>query len=289
MKKEALLVMPGQGSFTPENPQDDQPPEIHLLKATLERFHSLRDKFPHLPIGKVLGNSYGLYGALVVTGAITAITAYKLAKARSDLVREAEAKSPYPTAMAALIGVSETDVRDLITPYNHEIDKHNNQLSEAASRIPRLERTNNNGPLTQVIGGTRVYITRLLAERKVRGKVLDIEGAYHHSVRHDESKRYSQIVQDADIVDPEISLISSTDPRVLKSAEDIREELISQMVRPVDLVKAASLWKGNTGLIIDNGPGNAMQKLLTRIDGETPVLSAETDQVRLSAILASKP
>ncbi len=283
MSQETLVVIPGQGSYKPENPQAGVPSEIQLLDTTLDRFSRFKDRFPNFQVKKVLGNSYGLYGALVVVGAITAVTAYKLAKERADLVREAEGNSKYPTGMASLIGVTEQGVQDLIVPFNNDIQQKNEKLSDKEEKIPLIVRTNNNGPLAQVIGGPKDYLQQFLEQPRIKGGMLDIEGAYHHPVRQAQQSRYREIVRDFIFKHPNIPLISSTNPRVLQGIEDIIEELVGQITRHVDLPKAAELWQG-VHVIIDNGPGEAMQKLLSRIDRKTPILSTESNHDELTVL-----
>lgn len=276
MGKEVGLMIPGQGIKT----DAPNPTAVEALDSALSNFQSLVRTHTNLDIRKILGNSYGIYAALVIGGVLSYVAARELARIREELVINSEQKTKYPTGMVSIIGRSEAGIRTLISPSNDEIDRRNEAISESEEKIPSILITNYNGPFAYVIGGAWAYLEPIVEQVGSRAQRLATVGVYHHLSRSEDRINYAQIVRDYIFGKPEMEIISSTRPRILNGVKDFIRELVEQMVNPGELTKAVGLFQG-VGVLIDNGPTEVMKKLASRLTS-IPVLSAETEQDKIA-------
>jgi len=245
MNKEVIVTIPGQGVEvkTPEQ----------LIRENVASYDNLLSLNPRLITKFLSPNSYGLYTALVVAGAVTLAVGIKLAVDRARIVSEAEDQREKAelgrTGMIAVLG------KDL------------NYVTGLAARYG-LDITNFNGPLAHVLGGLREKFEAIKQELGNKALELNVEGIYHNIIRRAESLLYEELLDQVPISDPQIPLIFSTRPRIGHSAQDIKAELHEQMIHPVDLAGKVEIWK-QTGVevVIDIGEGGSMKKLTRRMAG----------------------
>ncbi len=267
-----LEAFPGQGGKKYNSPT----PERDLLEETIAGHERLRQINPRFKPDFLFGNSYGLYAALVVGGVIGFKVGLELAQRRADLVRKAEAereaRGEERTGMLSILGPTPDRLEEFAREFGVRISNYNGPaahvLTGVLSRLKEIEQ-----------GAT----ARLGHYRAV---ILPIEGAYHDAVRRAESTIYAQHLKSIEFHDPEVPLISSTRPRVLRTKEGIFEELVKQMVEPVELTEAVQLWLQNgVDLVVESGPGSTIKKLSQKIVGDKArVLSLEEDEEEIKKL-----
>lgn len=256
-----LEAFPGQGG----KEYNSHAPECDLLKESLINHYLFKEKFPNIFFDRVSGNSYGIYAAMVANCVLSEEDALEAVKLRADIVRRTERtkSAKDKTSMMSLFGVGRDKVEGIIQKRG-------------------LYLTNDYGSLLQVVAGRVEDLENLASQaprldiRKTR--LLPIEGAYHCPLREEDSEEYAKQIHKWAFADPKVPMISSTEPRLLITAEDIKEELIRQMTRPVELPRVVRIAEENdVEVVFDIGPGNNMQLLVKRLTEKIKVLSFEKD------------
>jgi [acyl-carrier-protein] S-malonyltransferase len=261
-------LFPGQGG----KKYNSKTPDQDLLKESLRNHQQLLDLIKGNKPKIIFGNSYGLYAALVAAGVITVAVALDLARRRAQIVEEAEddrVKSGLaPTGMMSVIGKDVDYAKSLAEKY-------------------KLNISNYNGPLAHVLSGPRDLLEKAAEEVGVRARIMDIAGAYHDlKYRARDIEKYAPIVRRAPMqkLESGVVVVSSTDPRELKSEDDFREEMVLQMGRPVDIPEANKKIEQAGGEdAVDAGPGDGMQKIFQRIT-RMRLFSWERDKDRISKL-----
>jgi [acyl-carrier-protein] S-malonyltransferase len=198
----------------------------------------------------IAGHSLGEYTALVAAGAIAFEHGLRLVQTRGDLM--AAAAQERPGTMAALIGLDEERVAEL--------------CREAGAEICNI-----NAPGQIVVGGTAEAVEAAMAlalERGAqRGLKLRVSGAFHTSHMEPAADGMKKAVQDAPIRDASVPVVANTTGTPISAADDLRRELVEQLVRPVHWLASMTLLRDNnvTG-IIEFGPGRVLAGLAKRID-----------------------
>lgn len=262
-KIEVGIIIPGQG-VEPRTPEES-------ILGNVNNFRRLGDLNPRLVPKFVSGNSFGLYAAAAIAGAVGLAVLLKMARDRYQLVTEAEdirvQQGLGRTGMLAVIGQDLSSVQNLARRHHVDI-------------------TNYNGPLAYVVGGVRSSLAYLSRE-VTKARLLGIEGVYHSPIRRTEKERYGQMLEPIPIDDPDIPLIASTNPRIIIDGRELKREFSDQLITPVDLNKAVRLWdevNSGTGIVIDIGPDGSMKKLAQRIAGghvRILALSDKKDQAEI--------
>ncbi len=236
-----IELFPGQGTDTIEK----------IFVQSLEQ-HKLLQCLDTNP-DYLFGYSYGLYAALAAAGVLPKKDVLMLAKIREKLVLDSERFAEYRSFMLSVFGIDRLRGKKLAEEYG-------------------LYVSNDNGPSLQVLSGYEDSIKRLendasgLGIRKTRR--LQVVGAYHVPTkeRKKDSRQYARMLDFYQFHDPKIPLISSTKPRVMMKAEDIKIELAAQMTRPVEMVKAVNLWLTlGVDMVIEAGGGD-IKKLVSKIN-----------------------
>lgn len=259
-----LEAFPGQGGKEYISPK----PELDLLNESLKNHFQLQDLAPHFKPSLIFGNSYGIYAAMVAAGVVTKEVALRLAEVRANLVRRAEevreARGLDRTGMLALLGLDRFRVDEVVEKFGVYL-------------------TNINGPKAWVVSGRLNDLGQIAAQVGKRvAKLLPIEGAYHCPLREAESDQYGEEIKQFDFDKPKIPIVCSTKPRILQTVADLKEELISQMIRPVNLPEAVNLWiREGVSWVVDTGPGVTLKKLIQRININLLIFAFEQDREAL--------
>jgi len=202
------------------------------------------------PPAFVAGHSLGEYSALVAADAIDLEDGLRLVQERGRLMQLAAEQ--HPGAMAALIGLDEAAVRQI--------------CQEAGAEVCNL-----NAPGQVVIGGSEQAVGAALAlalERGAqRGVRLKVSGAFHTSFTAPASEGMARAVAEAPLRDPHVPIVANTTAEPLTTAEALRDELVRQLVQPVQWQRSVEYLRaqGVSG-VIEFGPGRVLTGLVRRID-----------------------
>ena len=155
------------------------------------------------------GHSLGEYTSLVISGVISYSDGLRLVQERGRLMHDASVVRP--GSMAALIGLNEQEV-------------------ETVCRQSGAEMANINSTDQIVISGDSEHVAEAvqiasdMGARKVI--TLPVSGAFHSSLMEYASDGLSKILDEIDFNDSEVPIIANSTGLPVKSADEIKEELL---------------------------------------------------------------
>ena len=232
-----------------QNTQYAQPALFTMSFACLEAARASDSLAPGSP-AFVAGHSLGEYTALVASGALTFEDGLRLVQERGRLMQQAAEQQP--GAMAAILGLDEEAVT-------------------AICRDAGAELCNVNAPGQIVIGGAEAAVeaaTALALERGARrGVRLKVSGAFHTSLMQPAADGMRHAVADTPFKDSNVPVIANTTGQPLTKADDLMDELVKQLARPVQWQRSVEyLASQGVHAVIEFGPGRVLTGLIRRID-----------------------
>jgi [acyl-carrier-protein] S-malonyltransferase len=203
----------------------------------------------------VAGHSLGEYTALVVAGALSFEDALRLVRERGRLMQEAGEREP--GTMAAVLNLD----MDILRVICEETG------AEAA---------NINTPDQVVISGPVVAVQAAMAlasEKGARRVVpLQVSGAFHSRLMAPAKPGMAEAIRSVVINDPIVPVISNCTAGPLTSADQVREELVRQLVSPVQWHRSVEyMVEQGIETFYEIGPGRVLSGLIKRIAPEAKV------------------
>jgi len=200
------------------------------------------------------GHSLGEYSALVAADSIAFPDAIKLVRKRAELMQDAV---PSGTGgMAAILGLSDEEVINVCLNYKGE---------------GVVEPVNFNSPGQVVVAGSKEAvdnICELMREAGAKRAVpLEVSVPSHCSLMNSASNKFAEFIKETNIKLPNISIIHNVDALSSDDIEQIKQNLIEQIKKPVLWTQTISNMS-NLGVekIIECGPGKVLAGLTRRID-----------------------
>jgi [acyl-carrier-protein] S-malonyltransferase len=214
----------------------------------------------------VAGHSLGEYTAAVSAGALSAEDGIRVVSERGRLM--AGIQSERPGAMAAIIGPSGEEVQ---------------RLCDEASRAGVVTVANLNAPTQTVASGEEAGVMRLIdlareagAKRALR---LQVGAAFHSELMIPVYERLRETIEQVSFSDPQIPLVAVASAEVLRSAEDIREALLTQIISPVRWVEVVQrLVQSGCNSFLELGPGRVLIGLIRQIQPDVEMAAADSLQ-----------
>jgi [acyl-carrier-protein] S-malonyltransferase len=221
---------------------------------------------------QLAGHSLGEYSALVCANAMDFATAMNLVKRRSELMQDAVPAGV--GAMAAIIGMDDDAV---------------GAVCREASALGVAEAVNFNSPGQVVIAGHRKAVDKavLLAQQQGarRAIVLPVSVPSHSSLMRPAGEALAAALADADIRNPDATVVSAATGTAYVDAEDIRHKLSAQVYGPVLWVRTIqTMIDGGATRFIEAGPGRVLAGLIRRID-KSPQVAAIEDAAAIEKAL----
>jgi len=211
----------------------------------------------------VAGHSLGEYSALCTAGAITLSDAARLLKQRGQSMQKAVPVGE--GAMAALLGL------DFETAA---------EVAKEASQGQVCTPANDNAPGQVVVSGNREAVERAIVIAKEkgakRGIMLPVSAPFHCSLMAPAAEEMAQALDNIDIFEPSLPVISNVTALPVSDPQEIRDLLVSQVTGLVrwreSVMKLSSL-----GVIvgIECGAGKVLSGLAKRIAPEMETLSLQ--------------
>ena len=203
------------------------------------------------------GHSLGEYTSLVISGVISYSDGLRLVQERGRLMHDASVVRP--GSMAAVIGLNEQEV-------------------ETVCRQSGAEMANINSNDQIVISGDSEHVAEAvqiasdMGARKVI--TLPVSGAFHSSLMEYASDGLSKILDEIDFNDSEVPIIANSTGLPIKSADEIKEELLKGLCSCVQW-KDSIQYMVNSGVsnFIEFGPSRVLSSLIKRINKEVTVES----------------
>ena len=200
------------------------------------------------------GHSLGEFSALVATKSVSFEDGLKLVSIRANAMQRAcqETKG----TMAAILGLSD----DIVESACNEIDGI-------------VKPANYNCPGQLVISGELNAVEKtceLLKEKGARrALILPVSGAFHSDLMNSASNELKKGIDNIDFKKPNCPIYQNFTASAVIDPLFIRENLLNQLTGPV-------LWTQSINKMISNGvkefievgPGNTLQGLIKKIDGD---------------------
>ena len=228
----------------------------------------------------LVGHSVGEYAALAASGALDVAATVRLARERGRLMHEEG--SAIPSGMAAVLGM-DAPALERVCAEATERTRAAMTPEEAAAHpgAGRVVLANDNAPGQIVISGERRALEAAMELAKAAGArrvvPLAVSGAFHSPVMAPAADGLARAVNAAPIRDAAIPIISNITATPLSAANDIRRELASQIVSPVQWTRSIE-WLASQGvtLFVEIGAGQVLAGLVKRIAREAVTLSVSS-------------
>ncbi len=230
-------------------------PAIFLHSVILAKV--LGDKFtPEV----VAGHSLGEFSALVAAGALSFEDGLKLVSKRAMAMQKA--CEVEPSTMAAIVGMEDEVVENIV-----------NSIEEVV--VP----ANYNCPGQLVISGSLKGIDKaieqLTAAGARRAMKLNVGGAFHSPLMAPAKEELAEAIAKTKINDPICPIYQNVTGQAVKSADIIKENLISQLTSPVRWTQTMkNMIADGLSEYTEVGPGKVLQGLLKKVDRKIPTSSA---------------
>jgi len=221
------IVFPGQGSVGGEVSGDvaeavsrqigdgETPYQLSVFASSVSLLDELREAGVAPDV--VAGHSLGEYAAAYAIGSLGLGDAVWLVAERDRLMNEASVRNK--GGMIALIGADPREISVAVGEFPEE----------QGIVVPE----NFNTPRQTVISG-EVEAMEAIAEQVGGRKVkLEVAGAFHSPLMLEASLALEELLNEVEVRDPEVPMISATDGAVLAKADDVRLALREQMLSPV--------------------------------------------------------
>ena len=212
----------------------------HLYFRKLTKL--LSDKFNLLA-----GHSLGEFSALLAAGSIELNTVLGLVYKRGLFMSEAPSGS-----MLAVMGLKQSVIDKICIDISNEED-----VFVAPANI--------NTPNQIVIGGDHKAIDiasiKLKEEGAKRCIKLKVSTASHCSLMNESALKFQKELDNIDIIKPAVDVVQNVNGKVIQNPELIKNNLIKQLIKPVQWVETMKQIASNNGILIECGPGKVLSGL----------------------------
>lgn len=209
------------------------------------------------------GHSLGEFPALAAAGVLRPAEVLELVSLRGRLM--AESGVGKDGRMAAVLKLDQAAVEDIVSRAGAETGKE-------------LRIANYNSPAQYVISGEGQAVDHALAqvkERKGRGVVLAVSGAFHSPMMAEAADEFAKFMGRYDWLDAKTPVYLNVTGAVETSGELIRRRVRDQMTSSVLWVQSVqAMWNDGARRFIELGPKGVLTRLITAILPGRPELSA---------------
>jgi [acyl-carrier-protein] S-malonyltransferase len=213
------------------------------------------------------GHSMGEFTAAVAAGTLSFEEGLLLVKERGVLMEQAGKENP--GGMASVLGLPEQTLVQICA-----------EAAAAEGEYVGLATTNCDGQ--NVISGALRPLKRAmeLAEKARARKVvkLPITIASHSPLMARASEGMNRLLQKLPMHDPDAPMVGNVNADLLETQPEVYEELRDQLLMGVRWQQSVGTMKAQgADMFIEIGPGNALTRLVRRIDYGTNSLSISDD------------
>ena len=232
-----------------------------LVLASYSLFYAVSKEAPHIKPSYMAGHSLGEFTALTAAESLNPVEAVWLTHIRGKLMQEAVPAGK--GGMAAVIGLP--------------ADK----IEEALKQIDGIvEIANYNSPEQTVISGEVEALDKAIEALKQLGakKVvkLAVSVPAHSSLLKEKAQEFAKYIDETDIKDAKVPVISNITASPIQKAEEIREELKHHFYSPVRWVQTVQFLKSSgVDTIVEIGPKKVLTGLIRRIDRSFNLINIE--------------
>ncbi len=207
--------------------------------------------------GFMAGHSLGEYTALAAADALTFGEVIRLVRERARLMDEAGAKNP--GAMAAILGMDEDALA-------------------AVCRETGVQMANINSPGQVVISGFVDAIAKATEMATARGArraiPLEVSAAFHSRLMEPANEGIAKAVAEVKFRNPRVPIIANSTALPLTTADEIRDELLSQLCAPVRWQSTIEYMAAHgVNEYVEIGPGRVLTGLAKRISSDAKAVN----------------
>ncbi len=203
------------------------------------------------------GHSLGEYSALIASGSISMRDGVMLVGRRGELM--SECASTAPGGMTAVSGL------------------HVDIVEEVCREVEGVCIANHNTASQFVVSGDPESVRKAAqAARSKGGKAVDlpVSGAFHSPLMKNAAAAFSGLVDEIPIDRASFPVIGNVHATVLTEPGDIRQEMLRQMLSPVQWHRTVKTMLGaGVTRFVEVGPGNVLKGLVMRIERRAEVLT----------------
>lgn len=208
----------------------------------------------------VAGHSLGEYSALCAAGALSVGDTAKLLRRRGEAMARAGEKNP--GAMAAIIGLSMDDVRQVVT--------------EAGCFV-----ANDNSIGQVVISGNKESVEKACTIASARGAkralVLPVSGAFHSPLMQEAADEMKDVLLATPMQNPVIPVVCNITATAQTDASKIKELLYEQITGSVRWTQSVQYMSANgVDTLVEAGAGKVLTGLAKRIVPEMAAISVNS-------------
>lgn len=211
----------------------------------------------------VAGHSVGAFGAAVASGVITFEEALNLVTLRGELM-ERTCDSGY--GMAVVLGLDEYRLSEIVNEFFNEDDP--------------IFVSNRNSPTQITLSGSLKGLEKVIEYVKNYGatnaQLLNVSTPSHCPLFKRVSEELYNELDKLALKRPKIPISSNVNSRLLRQADDVKEDLAKSICYPVRWHDAVNLlYENGTRLFIEMPPGDVLSKLANQAfsDARTMAIS----------------
>lgn len=236
-----------------EGPEEDLKQTINtqpcIVATSIALMEALREKLDIVP-EYTAGHSLGEYCAMFTAGVMSLETTLKLIQKRANLMSETKGGS-----MAAILNASE----DVL-----------NAGLEEGKKVGYVDIANYNSPAQIVITGdekaVKIAGDYMLANGARRVVPLAVSGAFHSKFMQEAGAIFAEFIEDADLNDASIPVITNVDAYETINAEDFRAKMPKQIYSSVHWTQTIQkMVENGVDTFIEIGPGKVLAGLNKKI------------------------
>ncbi len=234
-----------------------------ILTMSLAALRALRARHDLGRIAFAAGHSSGEYTALVASDRLSFGDGLRLVRERGRLMKEAGERRP--GAMAAVLGLAAEVV--------HQACQLAGQATGAIVQV-----ANHNSPEQIVISGEHRGLERAVELLKEKGAkrivALQVSIASHSPLMEPAARGLREVLSGVTFREAAIPVVGNVTAQPLGGAEDIRDELVRQLVSPVLWVDSVHhMLDHGASTFVEIGPKDVLTKLIKRIDQRPTLMS----------------
>ena len=232
-----------------------------ILLASILDFKDISNKLSLIP-NVLCGHSLGEYSALVAANSISLYEGLSLVHERGKLMEKCPKGS-----MCAVIDVDIDLIVDICSKVEGEIKT-------------TVSPANLNSPRQIVISGTSKGVDAVINRLKDYGHKkcikLKVSVAAHSKLMTNTLDQFRNELNKISFSSPKYPIIQNVDNKIAKNIDNLKENLLNQLVMPVQWINTMRLIKKYDGIVIECGPNNVLSGI-AKANGITNVYSTSSE------------
>jgi [acyl-carrier-protein] S-malonyltransferase len=234
---------------------------VAFLQAMREKLTTVGESVRPRVFG---GHSLGLFSAAVAAEALSFRDSLLIILERARLM--GAFNTDRPVGMASVIGLDEETVRQLCE-------------DATASHADRVDVANYNLDTQTVISGDVSALERAMeGARALQAKVirLKVKVSSHTPLHAGQAEEFAQVIREIPLQDPSMPIVSNITSRLLRTAEDVRQEFEAQLRSPVRWSDNVKRMAGEgVDTFVEVGPGHVLSRMVKRVSESLTAVSLD--------------